>query len=94
MPRSLAGPAPAVAMANLRDFALHGGANQAVLEMLGRFSEDLTVLQRAIRFGDGETLFRLFTEARAVRRVTSATILPATMTAAERRVAETSAGAR
>jgi cyclohexadieny/prephenate dehydrogenase len=41
---------------------------EAVLEMLGRFSEDLTVLQRAIRFGDGETLFRLFTEARAVRR--------------------------
>ncbi|MGZ5919194.1 MAG: prephenate/arogenate dehydrogenase family protein [Hyphomicrobium sp.] len=41
---------------------------EAVLEMLGRFSEDLTVLQRAIRFGDGESLFRLFTEARAVRR--------------------------
>ncbi len=40
----------------------------AVLEMLGRFSEDLTVLQRAIRYGDGDTLFRLFTEARAVRR--------------------------
>jgi cyclohexadieny/prephenate dehydrogenase len=41
---------------------------EAVLEMLGRFSEDLTMLQRAIRFGDGDTLFRLFTEARAVRR--------------------------
>jgi cyclohexadieny/prephenate dehydrogenase len=41
---------------------------EAVLEMLGRFSEDLTMLQRAIRFGDGETLFRLFTDARAVRR--------------------------
>ncbi len=40
----------------------------AVLEMLGRFSEDLTALQRAIRFGDGDTLFRLFTEARRVRR--------------------------
>lgn len=40
----------------------------AVLEMLGRFSEDLVTLQRAIRFGDGETLERLFTEARAVRR--------------------------
>ncbi len=36
--------------------------------MLGRFSEDLAELQRAIRFGDGETLFRLFTEARAIRR--------------------------
>ncbi len=41
---------------------------EAVLEMLGRFSEDLAELQRAIRFGDGETLFRLFTEARAIRR--------------------------
>jgi len=40
----------------------------AVLEMLGRFSQDLTALQRAIRFGDGDTLFRLFTEARRVRR--------------------------
>ncbi len=41
---------------------------EAVLEMLGRFSEDLTAMQRAIRFGDGETLFRLFSEARALRR--------------------------
>jgi cyclohexadieny/prephenate dehydrogenase len=41
---------------------------EAVLEMLGRFSEDLVTLQRAIRFGDGATLERLFAEARAVRR--------------------------
>ena len=41
---------------------------EAVLEMLGRFSEDLTMLQRAIRFGDGDTLFKLFTDARAIRR--------------------------
>jgi cyclohexadieny/prephenate dehydrogenase len=41
---------------------------EAVLEMLGRFSEDLSVLQRAIRFGDGEALFSLFTRARGVRR--------------------------
>lgn len=40
----------------------------AVLDMLGRFTEDLTTLQRAIRYGDGDTLFRLFAEARAVRR--------------------------
>jgi cyclohexadieny/prephenate dehydrogenase len=40
----------------------------AVLEMLGRFSEDLTALQRAIRYGDDEILFRTFTEARAIRR--------------------------
>ena len=41
---------------------------EAVLEMLGRFSEDLTVLQRAIRFGDGDTLFKMFEESRAIRR--------------------------
>jgi cyclohexadieny/prephenate dehydrogenase len=41
---------------------------EAVLEMLGRFSEDLTALQRAIRFGEGETLYKLFVEARATRR--------------------------
>ncbi len=41
---------------------------EAVLEMLGRFSEDLTALQRAIRFGDGETLYKTFADARAVRR--------------------------
>ena len=40
----------------------------AVLEMLGRFSEDLTALQRAIRFGDGETLEKMFSEARTIRR--------------------------
>jgi cyclohexadieny/prephenate dehydrogenase len=41
---------------------------EAVLEMLGRFSEDLTALQRAIRFGEGDTLHKVFTEARATRR--------------------------
>ena len=41
---------------------------QAVLEMLGRFTEDLTALQRAIRFGDGDALFELFTRTRAIRR--------------------------
>lgn len=40
----------------------------AVLEMLGRFTEDLTALQRAIRSGDGDTLFELFTRTRAIRR--------------------------
>ena len=40
----------------------------AVLEMLQRFSEDLSALQRAIRWGDGDTLFNLFTRTRAVRR--------------------------
>ena len=40
----------------------------AVLEMLQRFSEDLTALQRAIRWGDGDALFELFTRTREVRR--------------------------
>jgi cyclohexadieny/prephenate dehydrogenase len=49
-----------------RDVFLHN--KEAVLEMLGRFNEDLTALQRAIRWGDGETLFNLFTRTRAIRR--------------------------
>ena len=40
----------------------------AVLEMLGRFNEDLSMLQRAIRFGDGEALQTFFTRTRAIRR--------------------------
>ncbi|TXM88779.1 prephenate/arogenate dehydrogenase family protein, partial [Methylobacterium sp. WL116] len=41
---------------------------EAVLEMLGRFSEDLSVLTRAIRYGDGAALHDLFTRTRAIRR--------------------------
>jgi cyclohexadieny/prephenate dehydrogenase len=41
---------------------------EAVLEMLQRFNEDLTALQRAIRVGDGEILFDLFSRTRAIRR--------------------------
>lgn len=41
---------------------------EAVLEMLGRFNEDLTALQRAIRWGDGDALFDLFTRTREIRR--------------------------
>lgn len=41
---------------------------EAVLEMLGRFTEDLTALQRAIRYGEGDTLFELFSAARTIRR--------------------------
>jgi cyclohexadieny/prephenate dehydrogenase len=40
----------------------------AVLETLGRFSEDLAMLQRAIRWGDGEALFDLFSRTRTIRR--------------------------
>lgn len=41
---------------------------EAVLETLGRFAEDLSALQRAIRWGDGDMLFNLFTRTRAIRR--------------------------
>ncbi|WP_375391773.1 prephenate dehydrogenase dimerization domain-containing protein, partial [uncultured Sphingomonas sp.] len=41
---------------------------EAVLEMLQRFSEDLTALQRAIRIGDGDQLHAQFTRTRAIRR--------------------------
>src|SRR5712691_1200789 len=41
---------------------------EAVLELLQRFSEDLTALQRAIRRGDGDTLHQWFTRTRAIRR--------------------------
>jgi cyclohexadieny/prephenate dehydrogenase len=40
----------------------------AVLEVLQRFNEDLTALQRAIRWGDGETLYKLFSRTRDIRR--------------------------
>lgn len=49
-----------------RDVFMHN--KSAVLEMLGRFTEDLTALQRAIRSGDGDTLHELFTRTRAIRR--------------------------
>ena len=49
-----------------RDIFLHN--KDAVLEMLGRFNEDLAHLTRAIRRGDGEALFDLFAEPRAIRR--------------------------
>ncbi|MEJ2124713.1 MAG: prephenate/arogenate dehydrogenase family protein [Alphaproteobacteria bacterium] len=49
-----------------RDIFLNN--KDAVLEMLGRFMEELTVLQRAIRWDDGDTLFELFTRTRAIRR--------------------------
>ncbi|GJL99648.1 MAG: cyclohexadienyl dehydrogenase [Methyloligella sp.] len=41
---------------------------EAVLEMLGRFTEDLTQLQRHIRRGDGQALEDLFTRTREIRR--------------------------
>jgi cyclohexadieny/prephenate dehydrogenase len=41
---------------------------EATLEMLGRFTEDLIALQRAIRWGQGDVLEDLFTRTRAIRR--------------------------
>ena len=41
---------------------------EAVLEILQRFQEDLTYLQRAIRWGEGEKLQDLFTRTREIRR--------------------------
>ncbi len=40
----------------------------AVLEVLGRVSEDLAALQRAIRWGDGDALFARFSQSRDIRR--------------------------
>jgi cyclohexadieny/prephenate dehydrogenase len=40
----------------------------AVLEMLGRFNEDVSALTKAIRHGDGDALFEQFTRTRAIRR--------------------------
>ena len=40
----------------------------AVLETLGRFTEDLAALQRAIRWGDGDALFDEFARARGIRK--------------------------
>ena len=40
----------------------------AVLDVLGRFTEELFGLQRAIRMGDGDLLFDYFTRTRAIRR--------------------------
>lgn len=41
---------------------------EATLEILGRFTEELFALQRAIRMGDGDMLFDYFTRTRAIRR--------------------------
>ena len=41
---------------------------EAVLEVLGRFNEDLSRLQRWVRDGNGDALFDLFTQTRAIRR--------------------------
>jgi cyclohexadieny/prephenate dehydrogenase len=40
----------------------------AVLEVLQRFSEDLTALQKAIRQGNGDYLYEVFTKTRAIRK--------------------------
>jgi cyclohexadieny/prephenate dehydrogenase len=49
-----------------RDVFLHN--KDAVLEMLGRLNEDIALLARAIRWGEGDKLFDLFTRTREIRR--------------------------
>ena len=49
-----------------RDVCLHN--KDALLEMLSRFSEDLSSLQRMIRYGEGDKLFDLFSRTREIRR--------------------------
>jgi len=49
-----------------RDIFLNN--KEAVLELLGRFTEDITALQRAIRWGEGDVLEDFFTRTRAIRR--------------------------
>jgi len=49
-----------------RDIFLNN--REAVLEIVQRFTEDLTALQRAIRWGESDTLQELFTRTRAIRR--------------------------
>jgi cyclohexadieny/prephenate dehydrogenase len=49
-----------------RDIFLNN--REAVLEIVQRFTEDLTALQRAIRWGEGDKLQQLFTRTRAIRR--------------------------
>lgn len=49
-----------------RDVCLHN--KEAILEMLARFSEDLSAMQRAIRWGDAGALFDLFTRTRSIRK--------------------------
>ena len=49
-----------------RDIFLNN--REAVLEILQRFNEDLTALQKAIRTGDGALLQEVFTRTRAIRR--------------------------
>ena len=44
------------------------GNKDAVLEILGRFTEDLQALSRAIRWGEGDKLEELFTRTRGIRR--------------------------
>ncbi|MDJ0947860.1 MAG: prephenate/arogenate dehydrogenase family protein [Alphaproteobacteria bacterium] len=76
----LKGEAIKFSAGGFRDFTRIAGSNpimwrdiflnnqEAVLEALGRFTEDLTALQRAIRRGQGKILEDMFTSTRAIRR--------------------------
>ncbi len=49
-----------------RDVCLHN--KDAILEMLARFSEELSAMQRAVRWGESDVLFDMFTRTRNIRR--------------------------
>lgn len=49
-----------------RDICLNN--KEAILEMLARFSEDLSALQRDIRWGNGDSLYNLFERTRGIRK--------------------------
>ena len=53
---------------SMRDGWPAGTNKDATLEVLGRFTEELFALQRAIRTGDGDALHAYFTRTRAIRR--------------------------
>ena len=79
-PEMAANLAAMVAAGGFRDFTRIAASNpvmwrdvflnnkDATLEILGRFTEELFALQRAIRTGDGDHLFDYFTRTRAIRR--------------------------
>ena len=48
-----------------RDIMLQN--KDSLLEVISRFSEDLSMLQKAIRWNDGDTLFKLFSKTRKIR---------------------------
>ena len=70
--------------AEMQDIFLNN--RETVLEMLGRFTEDLTALQRAIRWGEGDKLFAWFTGPGPSAKVSSTCVKPAASIPLNRRM--------